>query len=367
VLQSSLENAVRSVVVAQNELSPISKLPPETLITISEFIAEPGTRLSMFEIVKLTHTCQYWRSTLISCPRVWSSIFVKTDHKDFVAACLERSRELPLTVYLDLKHSDYDDCTCIRNEWSSGMQVDEKNPCLYHATINPLLNADHLQRICELDVLLTMLDVLGEGPDQDFNDALDGFEIFTSPLPSLESLTIGVDHELDVDSHLNFQGDLFCWGMFPPTKLRHLNLHGCYGGPIWAVHNLTSFELAGNEENFGPMELNQFSFLPTLFGSSSLVSLTLTHCGFPDPGQSLRVPPVKLLNLKTLRLTCIYGLSGFSGLIEVPAFKTLSSLHVSIQKHLSRFHNPANLEERYQVCAATLASSYSVMPTIRTT
>jgi hypothetical protein len=116
-LHSALEKAVRSVVVAQNELSLINKLPPETIITVSEFVAEPRTRESMFEIVKMTHICQYWRSTLISCPHLWSSIFVKNDRKDFVAACLERSRELPLTVCLDLKHGDYHDypgCTCIR-------------------------------------------------------------------------------------------------------------------------------------------------------------------------------------------------------------------------------------------------------------
>ena len=59
VLCHSLENAVRSVLVAQNELGLISKLPPETLVAISEFVAEPRTRESLFEIVKLTHVCQY--------------------------------------------------------------------------------------------------------------------------------------------------------------------------------------------------------------------------------------------------------------------------------------------------------------------
>ena len=57
VLCHSLENAVRSALVAQNELSLISKLPPETLVAISEFVAEPMTRETIFEIVKLTHIC----------------------------------------------------------------------------------------------------------------------------------------------------------------------------------------------------------------------------------------------------------------------------------------------------------------------
>ena len=125
-LRSSFENATRSVTAAHNELSPINKLPPETLATISEFVAEPRTRESMFEIVKLTHVCQYWWSTLISCPHLWSSIFVKNGHQNFVATCLERSREAPLTVRLDLEYgdyADYSDCTCIRNKRTPGTRT----------------------------------------------------------------------------------------------------------------------------------------------------------------------------------------------------------------------------------------------------
>jgi len=336
-LRTSLENAVRSVVVSQNEFSLISKLPPETLANISEFIAEPRTRESMFEIVKMTHVCQYWRSTLTSYPHLWSSIFVKNDHRDFVAACLQRSREIPLAVHLDLKHGDYHDypdCTCIRNEWSSGMRINESNPCRYHTTINPLVEAEHIERIRTLDVKLTIFDnVAEEGPDQDFADALDDFELFTYPLPAIESISFSVDHEFDIDTHLGLPKGLFCWALSPPTKLRHLTLDGCYGGPIRAVGNLTSFELAGVLEAFDPIELNQRTFLPFISGNRSLVSLSLTHCSFPDRAQLSRVTPVKLSELKSLQLMDIYGLPGFPGLIDVPAFKTLSSLRISTQKN----------------------------------
>jgi hypothetical protein len=289
----------------------------------------------MFEIVKMTHICQYWRSTLISSPRLWSSIFVKNDHKDFVAACLERSRGAPLTVYLDLKHGDYHDypdCTCIRNEWSPGMQIDEDNPCRYHTTIQPLLTVDSIKRICKLDVCLTMLDASEEGPDQDFKNALDDLDFFVVPLPFLESLSFSVNHELEIDTHLSLPRDLFGWVILPPTRLRHLTLQGCYGGPIRAARNLTSFELAG-EENFDPIALTQRTFLPFISGSPSLVSLILSHCEFSEREQLSRVTPVKLSRLKTLRLMGVYGLSGLPGLMEVPAFKTLSSLGISTRKH----------------------------------
>lgn len=337
ILHSSLEDAIKSVVVAQNELSLINKLPPETIIIISEFIIEPGSRKSIFELVKMTHICQYWRSTLISCPRLWSSIFVKHDHKDFVTACLERSQELPLSVHLDLKYGDYhefDDCTCIRNEWSPGMYIDEDNPCRYHTTIEPLMDVDSIKRIRKLDVFLTMLDGSEEGPDHDFHDALDNFQFFVFPLPFLESFSFSVDYEeFDsyIDTHLSLPGNLFCWMIAPPTKLRHLSLHGCYGGPILAVHNLTSFELSGYED-YDPIQLGQRAFLPFISGSPSLVSLALSRCEFPDREKSSRATPVKLSELKTLRLINVYGLTGLPGIIEVPAFKTLSSLHISTRK-----------------------------------
>ena len=351
ILHSSLENAIRSVVVAQNELSLVNKLPPETIIIISEFIAESRSRKSIFDLVKMTHICQYWRSTLISCPRLWSSIFVKNDHKDFVTACLERSQELPLAVHLDLKYGDYhefDDCTCIRNEWSPGMYIDEDNPCRYHTTIEPLMNADSIKRIRKLDVLLTMLDGSDEGPDCDFHDALGGFRFFVFPLPFLESLSFNVDYdEFDsyIDTHLTLPEDLFCWRLIPPANLRHLSLHGCYGGPILAVRNLTSFELSGYED-YDPIQLDRDTFLPFISGSSSLVSLALLRCEFPDREKSPRATPVKLSKLKTLRLMNIYGLSSFPDIIEVPAFKTLSSLHISTQEEENAMGHVPGFEVR---------------------
>jgi len=335
MLHSSIGNAVRSIVVAQNEFSPIIKLPPETLVNISEFVAEPRTRESMFEIVKMTHICHYWRSTLISYPHLWSSIFVKNDHKDFIAACLERSRDVPLAVRLDLEYGgygDYPDCTCIRDEWSSGRLVNEDNPCRYHTTIDPLLEDDHVERIHTLDAHLAMLnDVVRGGPNREFENALMDSKLFSFHLPTLESLSLHVEHRLDVDTHLVLPFGLLCWAFSPPTQLRHLALHGCFGGPIRNVRNLTSFELAGDENALDPILLGRRTFLPFLSGSPSLVSLSLSHCSFPDRAQVSQVTPVKLPELKSLRLIDIHGLPGFPGLVDVPAFKTLSSLQI-VQK-----------------------------------
>jgi len=297
----------------------------------------------MFKIVKMTHVCRYWRSTLISYPRLWSSIFVENDHKDFIAACLERNQEAPLTVHLDLAHGDYGyypGCTCIRNEGSPGMRINERDPCRYHTTIHPLLKIDHTRRIRTLDVHLGMLDDdTDEHPDRHFEGALDDLGLFEFSLPALESLSFDIYCEF-TGAHLEFPRDLFCWDSSPPTKLRHLTLHGCYGGPIQAVRNLTSFELAAGGNALEPIELDEFTFFPFISGNRSLVSLSLSYCSFPDPAQLSRVTPVILPELKSLRLVDNYGLSGFPGLVDVPAFKSLSSLRISIRRLFSLL--PAN-------------------------
>ena len=265
---------------------------------------------------------------------------MKNDHQDFIAACLERSREVPLAVHMDLKYGDcddYPDCTCTRDGYNGGMLINEDNPCRYHTTFFPLANADHIRRIRKLDINLKMVDDYAEEPDQYFEDAFYHYQLFAFPLPALESLNLRVCHALEVDAPMELPNGLFCWRFLPPTELRHFTLHGCYGSVIQAVCNLTSLELSGEEDAFDPVELNTRTFLPLISNSPSLQSLHLSHFDFPDRTELSLVTPVKLSKLKFLQLMDIHGLSGFSGLVEVPALKTISSLWIAAQDPGSRF------------------------------
>ena len=213
------------------------------------------------------------------------------------------------------------------------MQIDEDDPCRYHTTIDPLMEHNYIERIRKLDVRFTILDGDEEStPDQCFKDALDNFEFFVFPLPQLESLSFRVYHELDIETHLALPRNLFLWGISPPTKLRHLALDGCYGGPILAISNLTSLELTGDPDAMDYVQLGQRTFLPLISNSPSLVSLHLSHFSFPERARLSRVTPVKLPELKSLKFMNVSELPGFSGLIEVPAFKTLSKLLISTRK-----------------------------------
>ena len=183
----------------------------------------------MFELVKVTHVCQYWRSTLISCPHLWSSIFVKSDHRDFIAACLERSREVPLAVHMDLEYGAYhyhSDCRC-----KQGRPVAATDPhlCRYHSTFVPLVTSDCTRRIHKLDIHLHLLDTQTDDSDWYFEGAFDHFKLFELPLPTLEYLNLRVHSELADKILVELPRDLFCWDFSPPTELRHFTLHGCYG------------------------------------------------------------------------------------------------------------------------------------------
>lgn len=336
-LLTSLENAARRVIAARNEFSLVGKLPSKTLITIFEFVAEPRTRESTFKLVKMTHVCQNWRSTLLSLPHLWSSIFVKNDRKEFVAACLERSRDVSLAVSIDLRYGNYrnyrefQECICYLRMPSS--KVTEENPCRYHTTILPLLNADYTKRIRKLDVHLTLIENAEEPANYTFSNALRDLTFFKFPLPSLESLCFDVvpEFESDIDTHLVFPNVLFDWRERPPADLHQLILRGCYGGPILSVRNLTSFELAG-VRYWDPILLDQRTFFPFISASPSLVSLSLTRCKVPDRSKLLDITPLELPQLRTLRLTNVHGSHGLPYLLKIPALKTLSSLHILTQK-----------------------------------
>ena len=202
----------------------------------------------MLEIVRMKHVCQYWRSTLILYPHLWSSIFVGNGHKEFAATCLERSRETPSTTRLDLEHGD----DHLEDIPVRQIDIEGGSSRHYHTILNPLLDANCTRRIRKLDVHLSMVGYdTEEYPDKNFKDALGDFVFFAFPLPVLENLSFRVLHEFTLKHPLEFPESLFCWGPVLPATLSHLVLRGCSGGPFQEASNLTSFELDAYGDTFG--------------------------------------------------------------------------------------------------------------------
>ena len=299
----------------------------------------------MLELVKMTHICQYWRISLISFPHLWSSVFVKNDHREFVTTCLERSQRVSLTVHLDMKYvndrnsREFHDCPCL--QWAPSPQFNERNLCPHRTAILPLLNNYHTERVRNLDIHLTIVDDVVESEDHIlFRSALDNLKFCALSLPSLQTLSLSMHFDFDWydPPFVDFPGDMFGWDTSPPANLRHLILHSCFGGPILSLQNVTSFELTGANENCF-MYLDPCTFLQFISGNPSLVSLTLAYCSLPPRSELPRITPVELSRLKTLRLLDVCQRPSFPSqptilpcLIEIPALKSLSSLHFSTQQ-----------------------------------
>ena len=82
----------------RNSLRPVNQLPPEILTSCATFVSDTDPR----PIISLTHVCRYWRTSIISSPRNWTSIAL--GWKRLIPLCLERARAVPLAV--DITVSD---------------------------------------------------------------------------------------------------------------------------------------------------------------------------------------------------------------------------------------------------------------------
>ena len=87
---------------------PIDKLPPEILSKvflwlkpyISSFIpALEALHDDPYEWLLPTITCRYWWHVAEACPELWSIITWTYERKEFIKACLRRSKDVPLEVY----------------------------------------------------------------------------------------------------------------------------------------------------------------------------------------------------------------------------------------------------------------------------
>jgi hypothetical protein len=79
-----------------NELSPINCLPPEVLSAIPTYWSAD----SQGDLIRATHVCRYWRTTLTASPSLWNDI--KSGNEARMRACIHRSQSYPLSV--EIKH-----------------------------------------------------------------------------------------------------------------------------------------------------------------------------------------------------------------------------------------------------------------------
>ena len=302
---------------------PICKVPVEILSEILRLVAPPRNRDDMKTLVKLTHVCQFWRSTLINNPQAWVTIFATVDdRRSFVEICLERSGSVPLEVTMDVYDGwrTYPSCTCEKDA-QSRLNPNEVDPCEWHFVFESFAGPRHWKRIRTLNIFLShATEVIGEHVTL----ALGGCRFFH--LPPLQIVNLEWN-----DSCTPYADHLFSVSPFPPT-LRSLSFEGPWYGKLPKVNNLTSLTLSSEEadaEDFRKFMLN----------NPSLETLSLEWVNFTGGSDG---PPVNLSNLKSLYLITPHRI--LPTLIRVPALRRLSSLSLFTDFHPSgcRLHATGN-------------------------
>ncbi|KAK1233289.1 hypothetical protein PQX77_003554 [Marasmius sp. AFHP31] len=95
--ESELLHRLSSIRSQLNQLTPISKLPPELLSHVFSFcLTHPYSRTLAKNTLAFTQTCRTWRTLALSTSKLWSTIDIC--HARYAELCLSRSREATLSV-----------------------------------------------------------------------------------------------------------------------------------------------------------------------------------------------------------------------------------------------------------------------------
>jgi len=292
---------------------PVYNVPVEILIRISQLVAPPCTRIGLYDLLKLTHVCRFWREALTNQPRLWSTVFItERDRRSFVEACLERSHPVALEVTVEAKCLGriYSDCTCDKKP---RLLPNDFNPCEYHFQFELLAETKNSNRVRALDIEFDS-GWSATGTEK-ARLLLGSCRFFTSTFPRLVCLTWKNIGTADADY-------LFSTPLFVPT-LRSLTYVGTWNSLIKQVTNLTSFSFFLDGDYDYEMDTEAFRIL--ICNNRSLESLELKWVTFVGDSKG---PPAHLLNLKSLAVWD--PPKKLSTTIRIPAFQRLSSLRISL-------------------------------------
>ncbi|KAG2013015.1 hypothetical protein CC2G_009957 [Coprinopsis cinerea AmutBmut pab1-1] len=112
---AALEDEIRRWKSCRNELSVISRLPPEVLTRIFEFykrICDHSSKLDYmmqgrcyltpYQWTGVTHVSRYWRQVALGCPQLWSNI--RTISFNWARISWERSKQAPISLNATLTY-----------------------------------------------------------------------------------------------------------------------------------------------------------------------------------------------------------------------------------------------------------------------
>ena len=164
----------------RNALQSVNRLPPEILSRIARGVPDNCAQDAR-PIIPLTHVCRYWRESIVSAPENWTLISSRS--KALTALSLERSKEAPLRMYLDMEQ--------VRKTPGFVRLID---PCVHNAEALEFVNLvtiDDIKRTLSdfprTTPNLQLLDLSLRRVSPDWDSTVDPFGLFS---PSLRHLLL---------------------------------------------------------------------------------------------------------------------------------------------------------------------------------
>ena len=182
-----LKAATGRVANLLNEGTPTYRLPPEILARILYLAVDHGSEEHAGQVIPLTHVCQYWRTLLLSYPRMWSTLCMKPGNPIVISEWLTRSQNAPLTVIAEFTDA-YEHPPCRYEDLATATLADtfDLDVCPRHEAVLSLDQLlPHRSRIRDLTILFHSSD-----PDWDDGDhgepELLHHHFFKNGLPNLQ-------------------------------------------------------------------------------------------------------------------------------------------------------------------------------------
>jgi len=326
-----LRTATERVANILNEGTPTYRLPPEILTRILYLAVDHGSEEHAEQIIPLTHVCRYWRTLLLSYPRMWSTLCMKPGDPSVISEWLARSQNIPLTVIAEF-HDAYEHPPCCYEDSAAATLSDTYylEACSRHQAVLSLDRLlPHRFRIRDLTIVVHSSDPDWIEGDHSGEPDLLYHHFFRNSLPNLHRLDFRAAHIEESRYAIPIPDYLFARRL---PRLKELKYLGVNGGLTGSVKNLVSCEIGVWSGSAGPAMIAPEE-LRTLFNNNKTVeSLTIGECEFfydSDPWVSTAI---SMTDLKYLEIHCPTD-SDFEKIVKcihVPQFENLDTVQLSL-------------------------------------
>jgi len=313
-----------------NEYTPTYRLPPELLTRIFDLAVDHDSEEYTKQIISLTHVCQYWRTAIMSHPRIWSTLRMKPGDPDIISEWLARSKKATLTVIAEFADTyEHPPCRYQDSATATLADGDTLNVCPRHKAVLSLDKLlPHRSRIRNLNILLHSSDPEWVDDDREGEPTLLYHPFFKKTLPNLQRLDFRAVHVEQDRYTILIPNGLFAKEL---PRLKELKYLGVTGGLTETAKGLISCEIGYWSKSAGPTIIDEEELRVFLDNNKTLKSLIINECEFADDLQAST--PIPMTDLEFLKIECPIDddLQRILHLIHVPQFKDLDTVHLSLR------------------------------------